>query len=374
MTRCRLTTAVLLASALVGVTVPTATAGGSDRSAAADAVQERLDVLVEEDGVPGVLAHGDAGTRTAGTADLVAQTPMPGADGQVRIASNTKAFTATAVMRLVADGQLRLNDRAGEFVPRLADSTVTVRQLLNQTSGLPEHVQLMDWSAVGTPAEELLALALTQEPAFAPGTDWGYSNTNYLVLGMIIDEVTGEDFRTYVESTILDPLGLDDTYWPEVGELELRGPHARNYGVSPVDPAAGTTDVTELPGYEFGAAGGLVSTPEDLNTFWSALLDDGELLPWWAVWLMTHDTTDVGGRDLYPADTRYGYGLTRYALSCGGSYWGHGGDLPGNTVVGGHSVARDETVTVYGTTVAADPEVRGQLLDVVDAAFCADGR
>ncbi|GAA2956324.1 hypothetical protein GCM10020227_24320 [Streptomyces flavovirens] len=91
------------------------------------------------------------------------------------------------------------------------------------------------------------------------------------MLGMVIDEVTGVGFRTYIERTILRPLRLDDTYWPSPDEFTLRGEHARNYGVYPADPEAGRVDVTELPGYEFGASGGLVSTPKDLNAFWDGL-------------------------------------------------------------------------------------------------------
>ncbi|WP_129841618.1 serine hydrolase domain-containing protein [Streptomyces sp. RFCAC02] len=373
MMRRRLTAAVLLAAAVVGATVPAAAAHGGRGDHRTDEVQEALDVLVDEDGVPGALAYDGSRTWTAGTSELGSDRPMPGADGQVRIASNSKSFTSVAVMRLVVEGKLSLADTAARYVPQLAGSTITVRQLLMQTSGLPEYVNLMDWTATGTAPEEHLALALSQEPLFEPGTDWAYSNTNYLVLGMIIDRVTGEDFRTYIEDTILNPLDLDDTYWPEAGELELRGPHARNYGISPADPEAGVTDITELPGYEFGASGGLVSTPEDLNTFWDALFE-GELLPRGAVLLMTHDTTAVGEAEMYPEGTRYGYGLTGYELSCGGTYWGHGGDLPGDSVAGGRASSGRGTVTVYTTTLAADATTRGDLMTAVDTALCSRDR
>ncbi|MEK8144286.1 serine hydrolase domain-containing protein [Streptomyces sp. M10(2022)] len=255
-------------------------------------------------------------------------------------------------MRLVADGRIRLDDRAGSYVPQLAGHAVTVRQLLKQTSGIPEYSALVDWSGPST-TEEYLALALNEKPDFEPGAGWGYSNTNYLVLGMVIDKVTGVDFRTYIERTILRPLRLDDTYWPAPGELALRGPHARNYGVHPAQPEAGRVDVTELPGYEFGASGGLVSTPEDLNAFWNGLFG-GRLLPGWALRIMTQDTTDVGGRDVYPAGSRYGYGIASTPLSCGGVYWGHGGDLPGDSVGGGRAASGRGTVTVYATTWAAE--------------------
>ncbi|WP_200308001.1 serine hydrolase domain-containing protein [Streptomyces adelaidensis] len=363
----RIAAAVLLAATLTGAFAPVAAARQSDP------VRRQLDLLVDRDGVPGALAYDGRTTRTAGVADLLSGRPMVDEQGRFRLASNTKAFTAAAVMRLVADGRIRLDARAGTYVPQLAERTITVRQLLKQTSGLPEYTTLADWSLPpGTP-EDYLGLALKEKPDFDPGTDWGYSNTNYLVLGMVIDKVTGVDFRTYVERAILRPLRLDDTYWPAPGELRLRGPHARNYGIHPARPEAGRVDVTELPGYEFGASGGLVSTPEDLNAFWDGLFG-GRLLPGWATRLMTQDTTDVGGRDVYPAGSRYGYGVASIPLSCGGVYWGHGGDLPGGSVGGGRATGGRGTVTVYTTTWAAEGESLRRLQGAVDVALCADGR
>ncbi|MDX2822566.1 serine hydrolase [Streptomyces ipomoeae] len=362
MPRKHLAAAVLLAATLTGAFAPVAAAGQPDP------VQRQLDLLVERDGVPGALAYDGRVTHTAGVADLESGRPMVEERGRFRLASNTKAFTAAAVMRLVAEGRVRLDDRVGRHVPQFAERPITVRQLLKQTSGLPEYTALVDWSRPGT-SEEHLALALAKEPLFAPGTDWYYSNTNYLALGMLIDKVTGVDFRTHIERAILRPLHLDDTYWPAPGELRLRGPHARNYGIHPARPEAGRVDVTELPGYEFGASGGLVSTPEDLNAFWDALFG-GRLLPGWALRLMTHDTTDVGGRDVYPPGSRYGYGVASIPLSCGGAYWGHGGDLPGNSVGGGHATGDRGTVTVYTTTWAAAGDSLRHLQGAVDAALC----
>ncbi|CAC42148.1 MULTISPECIES: serine hydrolase [Streptomyces] len=371
MHRKRLAAAVLLAAALTGALAPVA-AAHPGRPGHPGAVQRQLDLLTARDGVPGALAYDGRTTRTSGVADLESGRAMTGERGRFRLASDTKAFTATAVLRLVADGRLGLGDRAGSYVPQLADSPLTVRQLLKQTSGLPEYSALVDWTRPGTP-EEYLALALDAEPVFEPGTDWGYSNTNYLVLGMVIDEVSGVGFRTYVERTILRPLHLDDTYWPAPGELDLRGPHARNYGVHPAHPQDGRVDVTELPGYEFGASGGLVSTPVDLNAFWDGLFG-GRLLPGWAVRLMTRDTTDIGGRDVYPAGSRYGYGVASIPLSCGGVYWGHGGDLPGGSVGGGRATGGRGTVTVYTTTWAAEGDSLRHLQGTVDAALCAKRR
>ncbi|MFE6779053.1 serine hydrolase domain-containing protein [Streptomyces sp. NPDC057676] len=332
-------------------------------------MREWLDLLVEEDGVPGALAHQGRRSVTAGTAEPGSGRPMVGAEGRFRMGSNTKAFTAVAVMRLVADGRLRVDDRAGRYVPQLADSPITLRQLLKQRSGLPDYAGLVDWEKPLSD-EGYLGLVLREDPLFEPGAEWGYSNTNYLVLGMVIARASGTDYRTYIERTVLEPLGLEDTYWPGPGELTLRGPHARNYGIHPLHPEQGRTDVTDLPAYEFfGASGGLVTTPGDLNAFWDGLFG-GALLPRWAVRQMTHDTTDVGGRDVYPRGSRYGYGVASIPLTCGGRYWGHGGDLPGVSVGGGRATDGRGTVTVYTTTVAAQGARLAHLQGAVDAALC----
>ncbi|MFF5895480.1 serine hydrolase domain-containing protein [Streptomyces argenteolus] len=363
----RIAAAVLFAATLTGAFAPVAAARQPDP------VQRQLDALVERDGVPGALAYDGRTTRVAGVADLESGRSMVDEQGRFRVASNTKAFTAAAVMRLVVDGRIRLDESAGTYVPQLVGRGITVRQLLKQRTGLPEYTALVDWTLPPGTSEDYLGLALRAEPAFEPGADWGYSNTNYLVLGMVIDKVAGVDFRTYIERTVLRPLHLDDTYWPAPGELDLRGPHARNYGFHPAHPEAGRVDVTELPGYEFGASGGLVSTPEDLNAFWDGLFG-GRLLPGWATRLMTRDTSDVSGRDVYPAGSRYGYGVASIPLSCGGVYWGHGGDLPGDSVGGGRAMGHRGTVTVYTTTWAAEGTSLRHLQGAVDAALCAGGR
>ncbi|WP_329074160.1 serine hydrolase domain-containing protein [Streptomyces niveus] len=161
----------------------------------------------------------------------------------------------------------------------------------------------------------------------------------------MINKASGQEYRTYIERTVLRPLDLRNTYWPATGEQTPRG-------------------------YEFGSSGGLVSTPKDLNTFWEGLFD-GRLLPGWAVRRMTGDTTDVGGRDVYPRGSRYGYGVASIPLSCGGAYWGHGGDLPGNSVAGGHATTGRGNVTVYTTTWAAEGDRLRHLQAAVDAALCA---
>lgn len=196
---------VLTATAAPLAAAPRAAHGEEARERSGDPMQAQLDALVARDGVPGALAYRDGLTWTAGTAERGTGRPMVGADASVRPASDTKPFTAVAVLRLVSEGGNGLDDRAGRYLPQLADSRVTVRQLLKQRSGLTEYSALADWTK---PLDEAgyLQLAIDHGQDFDPGTRWGYSHTNYLALGMIIEQVTGGDFRTYIDKAILRPL------------------------------------------------------------------------------------------------------------------------------------------------------------------------
>ncbi|SDM71665.1 serine hydrolase domain-containing protein [Allokutzneria albata] len=263
-------------------------------------VQRNLDLLTTVDGVPGALAHvrdrnGRERTLTSGTAELGTGRPMTGAADTVRIASITKTFIAVTLLQLRVDldapverylpGVVRGRGAGAEIDGR----RITVRQLFQHTSGIPEYSRSFDWSKP-FPEEPTgyLDLALVGTPTGKPGEKWAYSNTNYLIAGMIVNRLAGKDFREVTEERIFRPLGMAGTYWPAKTEYALRGRHAHHYGVHPANPAAGVVDVTSFPGYEMGASGGLVSTPADLALFWQALYS-GRLLPPHVVRSMTAD-------------------------------------------------------------------------------------
>ncbi|NUW41148.1 serine hydrolase domain-containing protein [Nonomuraea rhodomycinica] len=299
---------------------------------------------------------GRSTTWTSGTARRGTGAPMVGGDGRFRAASVTKSVVAAEVMRLVEAGEVDLDAEVERYLPgSLRGARITVRQLLQHTSGLPEYFDLVDWTKPAIPAEHL-ELALTREPVAKPGERWFYSNTNYLVAGMLIEKVTGEDFRRVTEEGVLK--GLPGTYWPRSGELGIRGRHAHTYGVNPAAPAAGEVDQTRLPGHAFGAGGGLVSTPEDLNRFWQPVPE---------ATLRTMTARAVPGDD--PEGSRYGLGVYTYPLSCG-PVWMHDGGLPGVRVLSGRDRAgRAATVYVTGT-----PKDVGHLFAAFDAALCAPTR
>ncbi|MEV0108260.1 serine hydrolase domain-containing protein [Nocardia sp. NPDC050799] len=235
---------------------------------------------------------------SAGVAEL-GGTSKPPIEGHVRIASNTKTFTATLVLQLVAEGRIGLETPAADYLPEFAlDERITVRMLLQHTSGIfnftgelyDDGTVVLGIPAPGTPLgeewvdhrfktyrpQELVELALSKPARFAPGTGWSYSNTNYALARLLIEKVTGRSFAEEVRRRILGPLGLSGTVAPETSP-ELPEPHAHAYYRYTQDGAEKIVDVTRHnPSWTCG--GDMISTTRDLHTFISALLR-GELLP-----------------------------------------------------------------------------------------------
>lgn len=251
------------------------------------------------DGSPGVIARVDRNqqhwTGTAGVADLDLPRSRNPAE-HIRIASITKTFTAVTLLKLEAEGSLSLDDSVEQWLPGVLDRngydgrSVTVRQLLNHTSGIYDVLadrqfasryrgaafldhRFDDW----TP-RQLVDIATSHPPVFEPGTSWDYSNTNYLLAGMIIEAATGHPYADVVESRLLRPLRLVGTSLPG-SSAAIPEPHAQAYSTLFVSsPDAAIYDVTEFNPSLAGAAGEMVSTTKDLNRFLSRLLN-GSVLP-----------------------------------------------------------------------------------------------
>ncbi|MFJ3086734.1 serine hydrolase domain-containing protein [Streptomyces sp. NPDC086838] len=247
-------------------------------------------VRVQDDSGPWV---GSAGLRELdGTA-------KPPTDGHIRIGSNTKTFAATAALRLVAEGTIELDAPASDYLPRLGlDHRITVRMLLQHTSGIFNFTGEYYEDGTFTPGiaattagrewvdnrfrtyqpEELVRLALAKPARFEPGTDWSYSNTNYVLVRLLIESVTGSSLLNEMERLVLAPLGLRDTSLPET-ETCLAEPHAHGY--YRYEEATGeevTVDVTRQNPSWISTGGDMISTTHDLHTFISALTG-GKLLP-----------------------------------------------------------------------------------------------
>ncbi|MQA33954.1 serine hydrolase [Modestobacter roseus] len=377
-----------------GLLAPSATAGPPEHTptpaphSPVTALQQELDALVRDDGYPGALAavsdvHGRVRDLTAGVGDLATGAPVP-RDGQVRIASNTKTFTATVVLQLVGEGRVGLDEPVETYLPGLVRGEgidgrqITVRQLLQHTSGIPDYDELLvpEWLASGLTRfyepHDALALGLSRPALFPPGTDFEYSNTNYTLAGLVVQQVTGRPVGEEITRRIIEPLGLRATYWPGEGEQEIRGRHPHTYfpldreNPLPVDPGTPLTDVTDQDVSMGWAAGALVSSPRDLLRFDQALVDGELLTP--DLLAEMQDTVPADGTVLRGQE-EYGLGLQTYTLSCGGVAWGHGGDIPGahtrNAVT---SDGRGAVVVVTGEPTTEEQAVR--LEETIDTAIC----
>jgi D-alanyl-D-alanine carboxypeptidase len=346
--------------------------------AASAPVQQTLDDLVSKDKFPAALASvqdRDGRTRdyTAGVADLETKSEVP-ADGYVRIGSNTKTFTAVTVLQLVGEGKVKLDKPVETYLPGLLRGDgvdgrrITVRQLLQHTSGLPEYTDFLAKGALPFQhtyfqPRELLDMALKKKAAFAPGTKWLYTNTNYIVAGLLIEKVTGRPAIEEITKRTIDRLGLRHTYFPNVGDERLRTPHAKGYHRD--DPSKPLTDLTVFDPSSAWTAGQMVSTPSDLNRFFTAVLDGKLLKPA----QLKQMRTTVKVPEIGPGGG-YGLGLSSVKLTCGGTAWGHGGAIPGYYTT---NAATDDgraaaiAVTHLPTTVPA----RANVEKALDTALCA---
>jgi D-alanyl-D-alanine carboxypeptidase len=357
------------------------TAADTAESANDRALQRQIEQFVSEPGgPPAVIAVLRKGKQTrvlrAGAADLATGRP-PRADDHMRIASTAKAFSGAVALSLVDRGALRLDDTLRKRLPQLpaAWGRVTLRQLLQHTSGLPDYVAAMGGDFFKgrhtyTEPRDLLDLALTEKAKFAPGSKFEYSNTNYLLAGLLIQKVTGRPVAEEITQRVIKPTGLRHTYFPGIGDQDIRRPHPRGYHVP--KPGDAMRDITEMDPSWAWAAGQMVATPSDLNRFYSALLGGKLLKPA----QLKQMRTTVPASDLWPG-ARYGLGLISTPLSCGGLVWGHGGDIPGYETRGGATEdGRAVSVTVTALPSALPTGQAGQqtaadhVIDFVDTALC----
>lgn len=283
-----LVAAALLAGACSSPDQPSAPDAGAATTTApstgsimTDDVQAALDALVSAGSVATVAQVRDGDTSWSGAAGVVERggTEPASADDQVRIASVTKSMVAAVVLQLVDEGKLQLDQQVDELAPGLLPKPVTVRQLLDNTSGLPDYFTGFDSaSAIASRADDvvtddrLIADALAMPWLTEPGTEFSYSNTNYVVLGRIISEIDGKSVGESLQDRIFGPLGMTNTSYPtdaEMGDNALHG-YALENGIY--------TDVTEYEPSIWSSGAAVVSTVVDINTFYRALFD-GTLVP-----------------------------------------------------------------------------------------------
>ncbi|WP_031157844.1 serine hydrolase domain-containing protein [Streptosporangium roseum] len=308
-------------------------------------VQRVLDHAVAG-GTPGIITEIRDGSGkwfgSAGVADTETGRKRQQHE-QFRIGSATKAFTATVVLELAAEHKLSLDDTVDKWLPGLVKGNgydgreITIRQLLNHTSGIFNYGNDKEFFATGQGAawfehrydthtpEQLVKVALANPSYFEPGKGFGYSNTNYFLAAMIVEKATGRTYGEELTQRIFRPLGLAGTYLPG-GEAKIREAHPVHYSTlfSP-DANPKIYDATEMNQSFAWAAGGIVSTTSDLNRFFGALLG-GRLLPPAQQGEMF---TTVATQNWIP-DTRYGLGVFSQKLSCGVTVWGNAGATYGS--------------------------------------------
>ena len=352
----------------------------------AESLKSRAQGLVEA-GYPAALAavtdgKGESAGVAVGKGSLETGQAPP-MDGEVRIGSNTKTFVAVVVMQMVQEGKVGLDEPIETYLPGLIKgegidaSRITVRQLLQHTSGLPDF----DETLFGTTdvfqyryhyvtPRDVLDSALSKPAQFEPGTQWKYTNTNYIVLGMLVERVSQRPVGEQIGQRIVKKLGLSHTYFPAPGEEKIRGTHPRGYHLS----AEGKLeDITEMDPAWGWAAGAMVSTPSELNTFFQAVFD-GRLLTQASIQEMKK------GVDIGSGGRVYGLGLIGTPLSCGGTSWGHGGDIAGYHTRGGvgpDGTAVTVAVTALPTAIADQSNLESSAKekyqrnkDAVDATLC----
>lgn len=287
-------------------------------------------------GVTGVQARSRGETVASGVSDLATGRPVS-PHGYFRIGSTNKTIVATVVLQLVGERRLRLDDTVERWLPGLIRGNgndgrrITVRQLLQHTSGIsdvsyPGFDSAADYYAhrydVHTPGE-IVAAAMRHAPEFPPGKGWSYSNTGYVVAGLVVAAVTGRPWYDEVERRIIRPLGLRHTVWPGTSP-NLPSPHANGY--TRFAPGEDLVDTTEL--VDADASGGYVSTLADLDTFQRALFD-GRLLRRPLLDQMRRSVdADEAVRQVWPG-ARYGLGIFSRPLACGVTAWIPSGDQIG---------------------------------------------
>ncbi|MFI7017382.1 serine hydrolase domain-containing protein [Streptomyces sp. NPDC050164] len=370
---------VVALSAAAAALAPSAHAAQSQRDH--EATRTALHDLVERGGLPGVAAKVRDGKGSwfaqAGYADTgTGRERSPG--DHFRGASITKTFVATVLLQLEAEGGLSLDDTVESWLPGLVRGNgydgdkITLRQLLNHTSGIANYTDdpafLHDAAGPGFPEhrydthapEELVAIALKHPPLPDPETTPVYSNTNFVIAGMVVEKATGRSYAQEITRRIIRPLKLRGTSFPGTSP-HMPKPHPVGYSrLHQEAPDAPIHDATEQNMTWLGAAGDVISTSGDLNRFQRALIK-GELLPPKQMAKMLDEVPAGGGLG-------YGLGVEFAQLSCGVKVVGKSGRTNGSlsAMVGTQDGKHQLTFNINGDWLP-DPSL---YINVIEAEFC----
>ncbi|MGI5341763.1 serine hydrolase domain-containing protein [Streptomyces sp. CA-181903] len=378
-----LSAAVLAALDATGAVAAPPAPAGPDIAGVRAALERTLGA-----GAPGAFAviherggNGGDSSVAVGKADLDG-TPM-NADWRFRVGSNTKMFTSVLLMRLVEQGRVDLDGRLRDYLPSgtLPEGwDMTVRQVMQHRAGIYDHTNdLLEQPGEETteafekrirdtvyrPAD-LVAMSVRHGVQYPPGSRYAYSNTDYVLLGMAVEHVTGRPYAESLREQVIEPLGLSRTSFV-VPEKGIAGPHITGY-LTNDDRSRPLLDSTEQNGSWIWSAGAVVSSAHDMDRFLTAVLagDSGGLVSDASVRLMTSalPTTTAG--------TGYGLGLREIALSCGKVY-GHGGIVQGYQTQSFATRDGRRTVVVFANASNNGAVTQG-LMNTLEPAFCGPAK
>jgi len=340
-------------------------------------IDEHLEEVLRA-GIPGVLVVADgpgfSGECAVGLADVRTGAPLT-LEHRFRVASVTKLFVAAVVLQLVDEGAFELDGEVG-----LIEGGVTVRQLLNHTSGLPHSMEMTEliepyrtnpahrpeWTPRG-----MLELVEAKPRLFSPGEGWFYTGSNYVVLGLMVEEATGATLSEELRRRIADPLGLADTELPELGST----PAGLARGYLPADnpllpgPGPEPVDVTYVEPFGWGG-GGMVSSARDVARFLQALLGGELLSPAMQAELLATVPSDWDESDGYGLGIEEVTALWGVERSTCGPAWGHFGFALGHSTIALVSETGDRPVVVMFNTHPMSLEIWGVLGRLVWACYC----
>jgi D-alanyl-D-alanine carboxypeptidase len=350
-------------------------------TAASPALEQALDRLVA-DGVPGAITlqrqGGQEWHAQSGVADLRTREPIR-ARQRFRIGSITKSVVSTVALQLVAERRLRLNDTVERWLPGIVPNgdAITVRQLMNHTSGiynysdLPFYLQILRNPLKTWRPRQLVDYAVAHPPLFAPGTSWSYSNTNYILLGLIVAAAGGTPEPLRFAAPALDvyrrivaPLRLWHTSFP-LTDPDIHGPHAHGYIIDP-PPELGLPailDTTRMNMSWSWTAGAIISTLDDVADFHRALFTGKLLGANQQRELQTTVPTNAG--------VDYGLGVYKLQTPCG-TAWGHDGGTPSSVT---HSLTspdgrRQAVLMVNREGNTWTPQITTDYSNALITAFC----
>lgn len=322
-------------------------------------IEQVIDKAADAKNIPGVIVtvkNGETSWAYASGEGNIERNHKVDADSAFRIGSTTKSFVATVVLQLAGEKKLSLDDTVEKWLPGLIKgkgydgSKITIRQLLNHTSGIADYLtsdlkeKLMENPSENYTAEQLISRALQLEPV----KGWSYSNTNMVIIGLIIQKVTGESYAEQKQKRIINPLSLKETVLPG-SSMDIPKKNARGY----LNTGDKLVDITLFNPSFANASGEMISTGEDMTTFFRALLGGKLLTPEMQKEMVTHTVDTPLGK--------YGLGIHATKLPDGTEVWGHGGGIPGFTNFAGGTKDGQHVISININVLGAEKQINNIL-------------